>query len=125
MIFRIMMCVSFAATVSCAVAAPPKKEAKLAQIQFALFHFKDDRVRVAVNGKTVFDRAVNVTSESGRYGLAAVAQIKMPDCADIVVTTKRQRLAKRVCRTANTKSIVIDAGPPLTILAKDEFQGDD
>ncbi len=95
------------------------------QIQFAFFHFKNDQVRVTVNGKTAFNRAVTVAPDNARYGLAAVAQISLPDCADIVVTTKNQRVAQRLFLTAATKSIVIDGGPPLTIVAKDQYQGDD
>ncbi len=74
------------------------------QIQFAFFHFKNDRVRVTVNGKTAFNRTVTVAPDNGRYGLAAVAQINLPECADIVVTTKRQRVAQRLCLTAATKA---------------------
>ncbi len=95
------------------------------QIQFAFFHFKNDRVRVSVNGKIAFNRAVTVATDNARYGLAAVAQIELPPCADIVVTTKRQKIAQRLCLTAATKSVVIDGGPPLTIATKDQFQGDD
>ena len=60
-----------------------------------------------------------------RYGLAAVAQIELPPCSDIIVATKRQRVARRICLTAATKSIVIDGGPPLTIVTKDQHQGED
>jgi hypothetical protein len=109
---------------SCAAAVPPK-EAKPVRLQLAFFHFKNDQVRVTVNGKTAFDRAVTVAPDNARYGLAAVAQIDLPACADIVVTTKRHRVAQRLCVTAATKSIVIDGGPPLTIAAKDQYQGDD
>lgn len=124
MIARLIASLTLALTVSCAVAAP-KKEAKVVPMQFAFFHFKNDRVRVSVNGKPVFDKVVSVAPDNARYGLAAVAQIILPDCADIVVTTKRQRLAQRLCRTASTKSVVIDGGPPLTLVAKDQYQGDD
>jgi hypothetical protein len=124
MVFRLTAPLALILTASCAATAPPK-EAKPVKIQFAFFHFKNDRVRVTVNGKTAFNRAVTVAPDNARYGLAAVAQISLPECADIVVTTKRQRVAKRLCLTAATKSIVIDGGPPLTIVAKDQYQGDD
>lgn len=107
------------------VAAVPHEEAKSVRMQFAFFHFKNERVRVTVNGKAAFDRRVTVAPDDVRYGLAAVAQIRLPVCADIVVTTNRQRIAQRLCRTAATKSIVIYGGPPLTIAAKDHYQGDD
>lgn len=124
MLIRLITPLALVVTTSCAVAAS-LKDSKLVTVQFAFFHFKNDRVRVSVNGKAAFDRVVTVAPNNMRYGLAAVAQIALPACADIVVTTKRQRIAKRVCKTATTKSIVIDGGPPLTITAKDEFQGDD
>lgn len=124
MLFRLIAPLALVVTTSCAVAAP-LKDAKPVKTQFAFFHFKNDRVRVTVNGKTAFDRVVTVAPDNARYGLAAVAQIALPACADIVVTTKGQRMAKRVCKTATTKSIVIDGGPPVTIMAKDEFQGED
>lgn len=73
----------------------------------------------------MFDRAVTVLPGYERYGLAAVAQIELPECSEIVVTSRKQRVAKRLCLTAQNKSIVIDGGPPLTIVAKDQFQGDD
>lgn len=124
MFVRLIVQFALMLTVSCAAAAPPK-DVKRMQIQFAFFHFKNDQVRVTVNGKTAFNRAVTVAPDNARYGLAAVAQISLPDCADIVVTTKNQRVAQRLFLTAATKSIVIDGGPPLTIVAKDQYQGDD
>ena len=124
MLIRFTAPLAMVAIASCAVAAP-LKDAKPVTTQFAFFHFKNDRVRVTIDGKTVFDRVVTVAPDNARYGLAAVAQIALPACADIVVTTKRQQVAKRICKAATTKSIVIDGGPPLTIIAKDEFQGDD
>ena len=122
---RIIACLASVFAMSCAGAAPAKKEAKPIQIQFAFFHFKNDRVRVSVNGKMMFDRVVTVTSESGRFGLAAVAQIKMPNCAEVIVTTRRQRIVRPVCLTATSKSVVVDAGPPLTMTVRDDFQGND
>jgi hypothetical protein len=124
MVVRLTAPMAIMLTASCAVAAPPK-EAKPVQIQFAFFHFKNDQVRVTVNGKTAFNRMVTVAPDNARYGLAAVAQISLPECADIVVTTKRQKVAQRLCISKTTKSIVIDGGPPLTIVAKDQYQGDD
>jgi hypothetical protein len=109
---------------SCAAAAPPK-DIKPVRIQFAFFHFKNEKVRVSINGKTAFDRTITVAPDNARYGLAAVTQIDLPPCADIVVTTKRLRIAQRLCRKATTKSIVVDGGPPLTIAAKDQYQGVD
>jgi hypothetical protein len=109
---------------SCGAAVPPKDTTPV-RIQFAFFHFKSDTVRVTVNGKSVFDRKVTVARDNARYGLAAVAQITIPACSDIVVTTKTQRTAKRLCLTAASKSVVIDGGPPLTITAKDQYQGAD
>ena len=111
-------------TSSCAAAAP-LKDAKLMQMQFAFVHFKNERVVVRVNGKAMFDKVVPAASVNWPYGLTAVAQIALSACADIIVATKRQQVAKRICKTVTTKSIVIDGGPPLTIEAKDEFQGDD
>lgn len=94
-------------------------------LQFAFYHFDDDHVQVTVDGRVVFDRAVSVAPDNARLGLAAVAQIEFPACADIVVKTKRQQLARRICLTPQTRSIVVDGGPPLTIAAQDRFQGDD
>jgi hypothetical protein len=114
-----LLAVMFAAS---AAAASPR-EAKTVRLQFAFFHFKNERVRVIVDGKTAFDQTVTVAPDDARYGLAAAAQIGLAPCATIVVATKRQRIAQHLCRTAATKSIVIDGGPPLTIVAKDQYQG--
>ena len=108
----------------CAAAAPSPK-AKPVRTQFAFVHFKNERAIVTVNGKAMFDKVVPAASVNWPYGLTAVAQIALSACADIIVATKRQQVAKRICKTVTTKSIVIDGGPPLTIEAKDEFQGDD
>lgn len=94
-------------------------------MQFAFFHFHDDHVRVTVDGRTVFDRAVTVAPDNERLGLAAVAQIELPACSQVVVKTRRQQVEQKLCLTARTKSVVVDGGPPLTIAAKDRFQGAD
>lgn len=94
-------------------------------MQFAFFHFDDDHVRVTVDDRIVFDRAVTVASDNERLGLAAVAQIDLPACSRIVVKTKRQQVEQRLCLTPRTRSVVVDGGPPLTISAKDRFQGAD
>jgi hypothetical protein len=113
------------ATIAQAVPAAANAAATSTPIQFAFFHFDNEQVRVTVDGTAVFDRAVTVAPENARYGLAAVAQISMPACADIVVTTARQRSAQRLCRTPATRSIVIDDGPPLAVEARDQYQGED
>jgi hypothetical protein len=113
------------ATIAPAVPAAANGAATSTPIQFAFFHFDNEQVRVTVDGIAVFDRAVTVAPDNARYGLAAVAQISMPACADIVVTTARQRSATRLCRTPATRSIVIDGGPPLAVETHDEFQGED
>lgn len=110
---------------ACSGATAPARKVGPMQVQFAFFHFQDDHVRVTVDGETRFDRAVTVAPDNARLGLAAVAQIALPECSNIVVTSRTQRLAKRLCLTAQTKSIVVDGGPPLTIAAEDKFQGVD
>ena len=52
-------------TASCADATP-KTGAKPVMVQFALFHFSNDKVRITVNGKTAFDRIVTVAPDDAR-----------------------------------------------------------
>lgn len=110
---------------ACSGAAVPNKKVGPVEVQFAFFHFDDDRVRVIVDGRAVFDQTITVALENKDYGLAEIARVNLPECSDIVVTSRKQRLAKRLCLTAQTKSVVIDGGPPLTIAAKDQLQGID
>jgi hypothetical protein len=106
-------------------AATPAVKPGITRMQFAFFHFKDDQVRVTVDGRTVFDQTVTVAPENVRLGLAAVAQIDLPACSQVVVKTKRQQVERKLCLTPRTKSVVVDGGPPLTIGAQDRFQGAD
>ena len=115
----------FVALAACSGAAAPERGGSPAKMQVAFYHFQDDHVRVTVDGKPVFDKAVTVAPDNARLGLAAVAQIDLPACSDIAVTSKKGKASERICLTAQTKSIVIDGGPPLTIAAKDQFQGAD
>ena len=94
-------------------------------IQFAFYHLHDDHVQLSVDGRVVFDRDVSVARDNARLGLAAVAQIDLPTCADVFIKTNSAKVAQRICLTPQTRSIVIDGGPPLTIVAKDRFQGED
>jgi hypothetical protein len=94
-------------------------------IQLAFYPFAGEHVRVTVDGKTAFDRTIAVARGNARLGLAAVAQIELPECSDIVVKTGHGQVAERICLTAGTKSVVIDAGPPLTIAAQDRYNGVD
>jgi hypothetical protein len=110
---------------ACGGAAGPGGKAASVKIQFAFFHFKGEHVTVTVDGRTAFDRTISVAPDNARLGLAAVAQVELPECADIVVKAARGKVAERLCLTAETKSIVVDAGPPLTIAAKDRYQGVD
>lgn len=93
--------------------------------QFAFYHLHDEHVRLSVDGRVVFDRDVTVAPDNAQLGLAAVAQIDLPACADVEVNTKAGHVAQRICLTPQTRSIVVDGGPPLTIAAKDQFQGED
>lgn len=110
---------------ACSGAASPGGKAGPVEIQFAFFNFTDDHVRVMVDGSAVFDRTITIAPENKDYGLADVARITLPTCSDIVVQSRRQRVAQRVCLGPQNKSIVIDGGPPLTIAAKDQLQGID
>jgi hypothetical protein len=93
--------------------------------QFAFYHFHGEHIRVSVDGRVVFDRAVSVSPDNVRLGLAAVARIALSGCADVVVLAGRQRVAERICLTEQTRSIVVDGGPPLTIAATNRYQGED
>lgn len=109
---------------ACGGAAAPGKAGPVS-IQFAFYHFSDDHVQVTVDGRIMFDRVVSVAPDNVRLGLAAVAQIDLPACSDIVVKSAQQRVAKRICLGPQTRSIVVDGGPPLTIVAQHRFQGED
>lgn len=114
-----------AALAACGGATAPGGKVAPVQIQFAFFHFSDDHVRVTVDGRNVFDRPLTVAPANARLGLAEVAQIQLPECSQIAVKSKHGEISERICLTAATKSIVVDGGPPLTISAKDYYQGDD
>jgi hypothetical protein len=122
MILKLIIPLALNFTASRAAAAPPA-DVKPVRMQFAFVHFKNERVRVAVDGKPVFSQKVPAADVHWPRGLMAFAQITLPPCANIVVTAAHQRLARRLCRTAATKSIVIDGGPPLTLTAMDQYQG--
>ncbi len=111
-------------TLGSSTAAVPQQLVR-PRIQLAFFHFYHDRVQVMVDGKIRFNRAVNLVPKDDRFGMAASVFLDLPTCADVVVTSRRQRIAQRLCLTAADKSIVIEGGPPLTIMAKDHIQGDD
>ena len=122
MLRRIILLLASICATSCNGATPASAKPQ-PKIQFAFFHFNNERVRLTVDGKTVIDRLMTVSRDNLRYGLAAFVDVSLPACADIVVTTKRQRLAQRLCRTGQTKSVIIDGGPPLTVTMKDRYQG--
>ena len=95
------------------------------RIQMAFMHFNNDQVKVTIDSNVVFDKAMNVAADNERSGIADFAQIDMPACSKVTVQTKSQRLQQEICLNPETKSIIIDGGPPLTLTQKSEFQGQD
>ena len=95
------------------------------RIQFAFMHFKDDAVRVAIDKDIVVNREMTVMPENERSGFAHFEQITMPACSTVTVQSKQQTLTKDICLADTTKSITIDAGPPLTLTQQNYYQGQD
>jgi hypothetical protein len=104
-------------------AAPVVSKEKPVRIQLAFMHFLKDQVRISVNGKVLYNKPLSVAPENKQSGIAGFAQIEMPHCADIVVQSKRQRFVQRLCLAANTKSLIIEAGPPIKLTQNPDFQG--
>jgi hypothetical protein len=115
---------AFVLLISCAAATPPK-ETKQVRIQLAFMHFDNDQVKVTINSNVAVDKAMTVAADNERSGIADFAQVEMPTCSKVTVQTKSQRLQQEICLNPETKSIIIDAGPPLTLTQKSEFQGQD
>jgi hypothetical protein len=117
---------AFVLLISCAAATPPK-ETKQVRIQLAFMHFNNDQVKVTIGGNIAVDKAMTVAADNERSGIADFAQVEMPTltCSKVTVQTKTQRLQQDICLEPETKSIIIDAGPPLTLTQKSEFQGQD
>ena len=95
------------------------------RIQFAFMHFKDDAVRVTIDKDIVVNREMTVSAENERSGFAHFEQITMPACSTVTIQSKQQTLTKDVCIADTTKSITIDAGPPLTLTQRNYYQGQD
>ncbi len=117
---------AFVLLISCAAAAPPK-EIKPVRIQLAFMHFNNDQVKVTIGGNIAVDKAMTVAADNERSGIADFAQVEMLPltCSKITVQTKSQRLQQEICLNPETKSIIIDGGPPITLTQKNEFQGQD
>jgi hypothetical protein len=105
------------------VAAPVLSKEKPVRIQLAFMHFQKDQVRISINGKVLYKKPLSVAPENKQSGIAGFTQIEMPRCVDIVVQSKQQRFAQYLCLAANTKSIIIDAGPPIKLTQKPHLQG--
>jgi hypothetical protein len=103
--------------------AKPAGEGVDRPVQIVFTHFKGERVSLSVNGKIEFDQAVSVAPGNARHGIAAVAQVKLSDCSDVVVQSGTQRVAQQLCLKPDTKSITIDGGQPLSITQLNYFQG--
>ena len=95
------------------------------RVQLAFMHFSDDHIRVAIDGNTAVDRAIDVAPDNERSGIAGFEYIEMPACAKIEVQSNAERISQDICLDPDTKSITVDAGPPLTLTQQTYFQGVD
>ncbi len=95
------------------------------RIQFAFMHFNNEQVKVTIDDNVAIDKVMNVEAVNERNGIADFAQVEMQSCSKVSIETKSQRLQQEICLKSDTKSIIIDGRPPLTLTQKDQFQGQD
>ncbi len=95
------------------------------RIQFAFMHFNNEQVKVSIDDNVTIDTVMNVEAVNERSGIADFDQVEMQNCSKVSIETKSQRLQQKICLNSDTKSIIIDGGPPLSLTQKNQFQGQD
>ncbi len=113
------------ATPSIAAIAVPAAKTTTERIQLGFYHFRGNRVRVSFEKRIVVDKTIAAPPKGDRSGISDFEWVEISGCGTLTVTNGRLSKSQRLCAGAGTKSVKIDAGPPLTMTLLKSYQGID
>jgi hypothetical protein len=89
------------------------------------YHFRGTKVRVTYEKRVILDKVIAAPPKGDRSGISDFQWVEISGCGTLTVTSGRAVATKRLCPREGTKSVKIDAGPPLTLTMMKAYQGND
>jgi hypothetical protein len=117
---------ALAAAAPIAASAPvPAVKPGAERVQIGFYRFRGTRVRVSFEKRILIDKVIAAPPRGDRSGISDFTWVQVSGCGTLTVTTGRTITSQRLCPRDGTKSVKINAGPPLTLTMLPTFQGDD